>query len=52
MGRYNFKTIEKKWQEHWDKNQFYKTKKDPKKKKILLFRNVSLSVRKNTYGTC
>ena len=34
MGRYNFKIIEKKWQEHWDKNQFYKTKKDPQKKKF------------------
>ena len=35
MGRYNFKIIEKKWQEYWDKNQFYKTKKYSKKKNFI-----------------
>ncbi|MDC0944177.1 leucine--tRNA ligase, partial [Candidatus Pelagibacter sp.] len=33
MDRYNFKTVEKKWQEFWDQNQTYKSeiKKDKKK---------------------
>ena len=33
MDRYNFKVIEEKWQNHWDKNKVFKTKviKDKKK---------------------
>ena len=33
MERYNFKIVEKKWQEFWDKNQTFKSeiKKDKKK---------------------
>ena len=34
MSRYNFNTIEKKWQEYWEKNQTFKTKKDHNKKKF------------------
>ena len=34
MNRYNFKIIEKKWQDYWDKNNFFKTKKDKNKKKF------------------
>jgi len=34
MNRYNFKTIEKKWQNFWDKNKTFKTKIDKKKKKF------------------
>jgi Leucyl-tRNA synthetase len=34
MNRYNFKTIEKKWQNFWDKNKTYKTKIDKTKKKL------------------
>ena len=36
MNRYNFKIIEKKWQDYWDKNNFFKTKINKNKKKILL----------------
>ncbi len=34
MERYNFKVIEKKWQDNWDKNKVYKTKLDKSKKKF------------------
>ena len=34
MNRYNFKDIEKKWQNYWDNNKFFKTKLDKKKKKF------------------
>ena len=52
MEKYNFKVIEEKWQNYWDKEKSFKTKIDKNKKKILLFRNVSLSVWKNTHGAC
>ena len=32
MERYNFKVVEKKWQDNWDKNKIYKTKLDKTKK--------------------
>ena len=34
MDRYNFKTIEQKWQTFWDKNKTFKTKTDKNKKKF------------------
>ena len=34
MEKYNFKTIEKYWQEYWDKNKTFKTKLDYNKKKF------------------
>ncbi len=34
MDRYNFKTIEKKWQTFWEKNKTFKTKTDKTKKKF------------------
>ena len=34
MSRYNFKTIEKKWQNHWDKNQSFKAEINAKKEKF------------------
>ena len=34
MEKYNFKIIEKKWQEHWEKNKVFKTKKVKGKKKF------------------
>ncbi len=33
MSRYNFKLIEKKWQNHWDENESFKCNILPKKKK-------------------
>ena len=44
MERYNFKSVESKWQKFWDDNKSFKTSNDKSKKKILLFGNVSLSV--------
>ena len=32
MDRYNFKTVEKKWQKYWEKHQFFKSTKQNKKK--------------------
>ena len=32
--RYNFKTVESKWQNFWEKKKFFKTKLDKKKKKF------------------
>ena len=34
MDRYNFKKIEKKWQNFWTKNKSFKSKIDKKKKKF------------------
>ena len=34
MERYNFKKVEKKWQEFWDKNKFFKSNLDKAKKKF------------------
>ena len=51
MSRYNFQDIEKKWQKYWEDNKSFKTVIN-KKKEILLPRNVSLSVRENSYGSC
>ena len=34
MDRYNFKEIEKKWQNYWESNKFFKTQKDKDKKKF------------------
>ena len=34
MSRYNFKIIEKKWQDFWAKNKVFETTRDPKKKKF------------------
>ena len=48
MERYNFQKIEKKWRE---KHEQLSVKNEKNQKKILLFRNVSISFRKNSYGT-
>ena len=34
MSRYNFKIIEKKWQDFWAKNKVFESKRDPNKKKF------------------
>jgi leucyl-tRNA synthetase len=34
LSRYNFKIIEKKWQDSWAKNKVFESKRDPKKKKF------------------
>ncbi len=34
MDRYNFKEIEKKWQNYWESNKFFKTQKNKDKKKF------------------
>ncbi len=34
MNRYNFKSIETKWQNFWEKNKSFKVKTDPSKKKF------------------
>ncbi len=34
MERYNFKTVERKWQNFWEKNNFFSTKLDKTKKKF------------------
>ncbi len=34
MSRYNFKSIETKWQSYWEKNKSFKVKTDPSKKKF------------------
>ena len=44
MDRYNFKIVEEKWQKFWDQNKTFSTKVDKTKKKILLSRDVSLSI--------
>ena len=34
MSRYNFKSIEQKWQNYWEKNNSFKAETDPSKKKF------------------
>ena len=34
MSRYNFKSIENKWQSYWEKNKSFKVVTDPSKKKF------------------
>ncbi len=34
MSRYNFKSIETKWQDYWEKNKSFKVQTDPSKKKF------------------
>ena len=34
MNRYNFKIVEAKWQDYWEKNKSFKVKTDPSKKKF------------------
>ena len=34
MNRYNFKSVETKWQNYWEKNKSFKVKTDPSKKKF------------------
>ena len=36
MERYNFKTIENKWQKFWDKNKSFQTKIDRTKKNFIV----------------
>ena len=38
MEKYNFKTIEKYWQEYWDKNKSFKTKLDYEKKNFIVLK--------------
>ena len=45
LERYNFQKVENKWQTFWTEKDYFSVKKDSKKKKILLLRNVSLSIR-------
>ena len=47
MERFNFQVIEKKWKDKILSSKLYR-----KSEKILLSRNVSVSIRKNSYGTC
>ena len=48
MERFNFLSVEKKWSQIFKNQKLYR----PNPPKILLFRNVSISVRKNTHGSC
>ena len=36
MERYNFKTIENKWQKFWEKNKSFQTKIDQIKKNFIV----------------
>jgi hypothetical protein len=51
VERYNFKTVEENGKNIGKrKNFFYKI--DKNKKKFYCLRNVSISIWKNSYGTC
>ena len=51
MDKINISNIDKKWQSFWSerKNKFKNTDKN---KKVLLSRNVSIPIWKNSYGSC
>ena len=34
MSRYNFKSVETKWQNYWEENKIFKVETDPSKKKF------------------
>ena len=36
MNRYNFKTIENKWQKFWEQNKSFQTKTDKNKKNFIV----------------
>ena len=38
MNRYNFKLTEGKWQSVWEKNKFFKSKRDNNNKENILFK--------------
>ena len=52
MERYNFKTVEDKWQKYWEVEKTFSTKLDKNKKKFYCLGDVSVSIWKNSYGTC
>ena len=36
LDRYNFKVVEKNWQDHWGKNETFKSKVNLKKKNFIV----------------
>ena len=36
--RYNFKDIEKKWQERWERDAVYRVEEEPQKKSIIVWK--------------
>jgi len=48
---YNHKIAEKKWQAIWEEQNIFKFDEKSEKEKILRFRNVSISIWKNPYGS-
>ena len=52
MERYNFKVIEKKWQEFWIQNQTFNSQVDKGKKKFYCLEMFPYPSGKNTYGPC
>nr|WP_272950525.1 hypothetical protein [Campylobacter coli] len=49
---YDANLIEKRWQEIWDKNEYFEPKDDLTLPKKIYFIYVSLSKWSYTYGTC
>ena len=38
MERYNFKSVESKWQKFWDENKSFKTSNDKTKKNFIVWK--------------
>ena len=51
MENYNPLAVENKWQFFFEEKKIFKTN-NSSKKKILLFRNVPISIWKHSHGSC
>lgn len=53
MREYNFSQIEEKWQQKWKEENIFKTEnKVEGKRKLLCFRDVTISIWKTTCWSC
>ena len=50
--RYDFASIESKWQTKWAEEKLYQVTEDDDQTKVLLFGDVPISVGQFTYGPC
>ena len=51
MERYNFKVIEKKWQNFWEKNKSFKTKINKNKKNFIAWKCFHILLEKFIWAT-
>ena len=50
MERYNFKSVEEKWQKYWDENKSFSVKADKNKKKFYCLEMFPYPLEKSIWG--